>query len=138
MTKNHPAFEYNTVSTAPVYYIMETGFIPRSLMGREISRPIKDDEYAAYAAKAVVMTAEKVNKITGNDILLFPPHAGVPQTLVTFKPKVTMVCSMGQGILKWDDGEPVEGSPVVDFDYQDASFDADYNACLNYMLKYNK
>lgn len=136
-TTIHPAFDCVTSSPAMIY-IMETGFIPKNLMTREIARYVTDAEYAEYAADATTMTIDRVSTITGNDTLLFAAHAGTGPCIMTFKKNVDIVCSMGQGILKWADGCEVAGTPVVDFDYQDEAFDRDLAACVAFMLTHNK
>ena len=125
----------------PQVYLHDTSFIPGRLAGRGVTKAISEEEFNRYLemSEGKVITDENINDITGNDILISLPYPAMPTfKMTTYKKLVDLKCSMGQGALVWADGEPVVRCPVVDFDYQDKTFDEDMVALTNFMLFNNK
>lgn len=77
-----------------------------------------------------------VHVLTGNDVVYIRTQNGAVRC--TFAPLVDIHSTMGEGILvNASNREPVEGSPVVDYDYQDSHFDETHELMVRYMRSVN-
>lgn len=74
--------------------------------------------------------------LTGNDVVYIRTQEGAVRC--TFAPLVDIHTSMGEGILvNANTREPVEGSPVCDYDYQDKVFEDNLAMMVRYMRSVN-
>ena len=124
--------------TAPKVYLANVCLIPKRLMGREITTDISESLAAHLSSGCIELNAATLPDLNGNDTILFAPgHGRKSWHTLTFKKLVEMRTSMGEGALYAND-QPVAGSPVLDFDWQDAEFDETMDLVSNFMLHHNK
>ena len=77
-----------------------------------------------------------IHTLTGNDVAYIRTQAGAVRC--TFAALVDIHSSMGEGILvNANTREPVEGSPVCDYDYQDKVFEDNLALMVRYMRSVN-
>ncbi len=139
MTTIQP-FEIVGAQNEPLVYIARTGFIPNRLLKRVQYETVSEEKGIEYVkmANGRELTQANILELTGNDTVVIQPYPAMPVwQLLTFKKVVKLATSMGQGQLRWN-GELMNDSPVVDFDYQDSSFEADMKNISNFMLAHNK
>lgn len=110
-------------------------YIPAHLIARMEYKTVTEDYVAAYGPR-VFEFKPGVTQITGNDRVLVRTPEYIVE--VYFRPVVDIKSVMGEGFLiECATGQAVEGSPVIDYDYQDEAFEAGQTAMIAFMRKMN-
>lgn len=110
-------------------------YIPERLIERMEYKPVTEDYVAAYGRR-VFEFKPGTTQITGNDRILLRTPEGIVE--VYFHPIVDIKSVMGEGFLiECATGQVVEGSPVIDYDYQDGDFETLQTAMIAFMRKMN-
>lgn len=112
-------------------------FVPQYLRSR-----LQEVRVTAGYMEADIRDHGKVNfaagehVLTGNDVIYIRTQEGAVRC--TFAPLVEIRTSMGEGYLaNVTTGQPVEGSPIVDYDYQDDVFECNLELMSRFMRKVN-